>query len=167
MIFIIMITTSIFKIDFLLDILLLVISYFQIRAIKNAIIYFFPYEEYIIINDKLYYEKKIKILKKFFILKKFNIKLDSIISILDFPPKKFFYASGRGFQPLKYIYYFEPYERICIKTKDKEEYLVCNYARKPNSFDIYSNNKESEKEFKIIFQNIKNFIENEKINIYE
>ena len=162
MIFIIIVTTSIFQIDFLLDILLLLLSYFQLRAIKNAIVYFFPYEEYTIVNDRLYYEKKLKILKKFFILKKFNIKLDSIISILDLPPKKFFYTSGRGFQPLKYIYYFKPCERICIKTEDQKKYVVCNYARKPNSFDIYANNKETEKEFKIIFQNIKNFIENEK-----
>ena len=64
MIFIIIVTTSIFKIDFLLDILLLLLSYFQLRAIKNAIVYFFPYKEYTIVNDRLYYEKKLKILKK-------------------------------------------------------------------------------------------------------
>ena len=38
----------------------IVISYFLIKGMKNAIIYFFPYEEYEIIEDRLYYKKKLK-----------------------------------------------------------------------------------------------------------
>ena len=41
----------------------IVISYFLIKGMKNAIIYFFPYEEYEIIEDKLYYRKKLKLLQ--------------------------------------------------------------------------------------------------------
>ena len=42
----------------------ILITYFIIKAMKNAIIYFFPYEEYEIIEDRLYYRKKLKLFAK-------------------------------------------------------------------------------------------------------
>ena len=54
---------------------------------KNAIIYFFPYEEYEIIEDRLYYKKKLKLFAKSFIMEKFDISLKDIDSISSLPPK--------------------------------------------------------------------------------
>ena len=65
----------------------IVISYFIIKAMKNAIIYFFPHEEYEIIEDRLYYRKKLKLLGKSFIMKKFDVNLKDIDSISSLPPK--------------------------------------------------------------------------------
>ena len=65
----------------------IVITYFIIKAMKNAIIYFFPYEEYEIIEDKLYYRKKLKLFGKSFIIEKFDVSLKDIDSISSLPPK--------------------------------------------------------------------------------
>ena len=59
----------------------ILITYFIIKAMKNAIIYFFPYEEYEIIEDRLYYKKKLKLFAKSFIMEKFDISLKDIDSI--------------------------------------------------------------------------------------
>ena len=48
----------------------IIISYLLIKAMKNAIIYFFPYEEYEIINDRLDYKKKLKLFGKSFVMEK-------------------------------------------------------------------------------------------------
>ena len=59
----------------------LIINFFYLRAVKNAIFNFFTYEEYKINEGKLYYEKKLKLFKKIFYLRKFEINLSDIDSI--------------------------------------------------------------------------------------
>ena len=133
----------------------IVISYFLIKGMKNAIIYFFPYEEYEIIEDRLYYKKKLKLLGKSFIMKKFDVNLKDIDSISSLPPK----ISFRG---LKYFDDLKPCKRIYIRLKNEEGYEVCNFAKNPYNYVAFFQdvNKAIEREFIEIFNNIKSFIEN-------
>ena len=133
----------------------IVISYFLINGMKNAIIYFFPYEEYEIIEDRLYYKKKLKLLGKSFIMKKFDVNLKDIDSISSLPPK----ISFRG---LKCFDDFKPCKRIYIRLKNGTEYEVCNFAKNPYNYATFFQdvNKGIEREFIEIFNNIKSFIEN-------
>ena len=133
----------------------IVISYFLIKGMKNAIIYFFPYEEYEIIEDRLYYKKKLKLLGKSFIMKKFDVSLKDIDSISSLPPK----ISFRG---LKCFDDLKPCKRIYIRLKNGEGYEVCNFAKNPYNYVAFFQdiNKAIEIEFKEIFNNIKSFIEN-------
>ena len=133
----------------------IVISYFLIKGMKNAIIYFFPYEEYEIIEDRLYYKKKLKLLGKSFIMKKFDVNLKDIDSISSLPPK----ISFRG---LKCFDDFKPCKRIYIRLKNGTEYEVCNFAKNPYNYATFFQdvNKGIEREFIEIFNNIKSFIEN-------
>ncbi len=133
----------------------IVISYFLIKGMKNAIIYFFPYEEYEIIEDRLYYKKKLKLLGKSFIMKKFDVNLKDIDSISSLAPKI-------SYMGLKYFDDLKPCKRIFIRLKNGEGYEVCNFAKNPyNYFAFFQDiNKAIEIEFKEIFNNIKSFIEN-------
>jgi len=133
----------------------IVISYFLIKAMKNAIIYFFPYKEYEIIGDRLYYRKKLKLLGKSFIMKKFDVNLKDIDSISSLPPK----ISFRG---LKCFDDLKPCKRIYIRLKNEEGYEVCNFAKNPYNYVAFFQdvNKAIEREFIEIFNNIKSFIEN-------
>ena len=133
----------------------IVISYFLIKGMKNAIIYFFPYEEYEIIEDRLYYKKKLKLLGKSFIIKKFDVNLKDIDSISSLPPK----ISFRG---LKCFDDLKPCKRIYIRLKNEEGYEVCNFAKNPYNYVAFFQdvNKAIEGEFIEIFNNIKSFIEN-------
>ena len=133
----------------------IVISYFLIKGMKNAIIYFFPYEEYEIIEDRLYYKKKLKLLGKSFIMKKFDVNLKDIDSISSLPPK----ISFRG---LKCFDDFKPCKRIYIRLKNGTEYEVGNFAKNPYNYATFFQdvNKGIEREFIEIFNNIKSFIEN-------
>lgn len=54
---------------------------FSNKSNKNAIIYFFPYEEYEIIEDRLYYKKKFKLFGKSFVMERFDVALKDIDSI--------------------------------------------------------------------------------------
>ena len=132
----------------------ILITYFIIKAMKNAIIYFFPYEEYEIIEDRLYYKKKLKLFAKSFIMEKFDVNLKDIDSISSLDPK----ISYIG---LKSLDDFKPCKRIYIKLKNGKGYEVCNYTKNPYNYDFFGNtNKVLEMEFKEIFNNIKSFIEN-------
>ena len=133
----------------------IVISYFLIKGMKNAIIYFFPYEEYEIIEDRLYYKKKLKLLGKSFIMKKFDVNLKDIDSISSLPPK-ISYMGLKCFDDLK------PCKRIYIRLKNGEGYEVCNFVKNPYNYVAFFQdiNKAIEIEFKEIFNNIKSFIEN-------
>ena len=133
----------------------IVISYFLIKGMKNAIIYFFPYEEYEIIEDRLYYKKKLKLLGKSFIMKKFDVNLKDIDSISSLPPK----ISFRG---LKCFDDLKPCKRIYIRLKNEEGYEVCNWGKISYNYVDFSGdiNKVLEREFIEIFNNIKSFIEN-------
>lgn len=111
----------------IMSIACIVISCFLIRAMKNAIIYFFPYEEYKIIEDRLYYKKKLKLFGKFFIIEKFDINLKDIDGISSLPPKIFY----TGF---KYLEDFKPCKRIYIRLKNGEGYEVCNFAKNPYNY---------------------------------
>ena len=130
------------------------ISYFLIKAIKNAIIYFFPYEEYEIIDNSLYYKKKLKLFGKSFIIEKFDVALKDIDSISSLAPKIFYMG-------LKILDDFKPCKRIYIKLKNGTEYEVCNFSKSPYNYDFFGNaNNVLEIEFKETFNKIKSFIEN-------
>ena len=135
----------------------ILITYFIIKAMKNAIIYFFPYEEYEIIEDRLYYKKKLKLFGKSFIMEKFDVSLKDIESISSLAPK----ISYIG---VKSLDDFKPCKRIHIRLKNGEGYEVCNFSKNPYNYDFFRNtNKVLEMEFKEIFNNIKSFIENGEI----
>ena len=130
------------------------ISCFLIKAIKNAIIYFFPYEEYEIIEDRLYYKKKLKLFGKSFVMEKFDVALKDIDSISSLAPKIFYMG-------LKILDDFKPCKRIYIKLKNGTEYEVCNFSKSPYIYDFFGNaNDVLEIEFKEVFNKIKSFIEN-------
>ena len=131
------------------------ISYFIVKAIKNAVIYFFPYEEYEIIYDKLYYKKKLKLFGKSFAMEKFDINLKDIDSILSLAPK----ISYIG---IKILDDFKPFKRIYIKLKNGERYEVCNWGKISYNYADFSGNIDNilEIEFKKVFNKIKSFIEN-------
>ena len=133
----------------------ILITYFIIKAMKNAIIYFFPYEEYEIIEDRLYYKKKLKLFAKSFIMEKFDISLKDIDSISSLAPK----ISYIG---VKSLDDFKPCKRIYIKLKNGKGYEVCNWGKISYNYVDFSGdiNKVLEMEFKEIFNNIKSFIEN-------
>ena len=131
------------------------ISYFIVKAIKNAVIYFFPYEEYEIIDDRLYYKKKLKLFGKSFVMEKFDINLKDIDSILSLAPK----ISYIG---IKILDDFKPFKRIYIKLKNGEKYEVCNWGKISYNYADFSGNIDNilEIEFKKVFNKIKSFIEN-------
>ena len=133
----------------------ILISYFIIKAMKNAIIYFFPYEEYEIIEDRLYYKKKLKLFTKSFIMEKFDVSLKDIDSISSLAPKI-------SYMGLKSLDDFKPCKRIYIKLKNGKGYEVCNWGKISYNYVDFSGdiNKVLEIEFKEIFNNIKSFIEN-------
>ena len=132
----------------------IIISYFLIKAMKNAIIYFFPYEEYEIIDDKLHYKKKLKLFGKSFVMEKFDVSLKDIESISSLAPKN-------SYLGIKSLDDFKPCKRIYIKLKNGTEYEVCNFSKSPYNYDFFGNaNDVLEIEFKETFNNIKFFIEN-------
>lgn len=135
----------------------ILITYFIIKAMKNAIIYFFPYEEYEIVEDRLYYRKKLKLFAKSFIMEKFDVRLKDIDSISSLAPKI-------SYMGLKSLDDFKPCKRIYIKLKNGKGYEVCNFSKNPYNYDFFGDaNKVLEIEFKEIFNNIKSFIENGEI----
>ena len=144
------------------NIVCLVINFFYLRAVKNAIFNFFTYEEYKINEGKLYYEKKLKLFKKDFCLRKFEINLSDIDSIYVLSEKKLIHYRRRKAGLQRYIEYFTPYERIKIKLIDEKEYFVCNYVKKPEYNETY--NEAAEAVFQTIANNIKDFILEEKEN---
>ena len=131
------------------------ISYFLIKAIKNAIIYFFPYEEYEIIEDRLYYKKKLKLFGKSFVMEKFDVSLKNIESISSLAPKS-------SYLGIKSLDDFKPSKRIHISLKNGEGYEVCNWGKISYNYVDFSGDidKVLEIEFKEIFNKIKSFIEN-------
>ena len=131
------------------------ISYFLIKAIKNAIIYFFPYEEYEIIDDKLHYKKKLKLFGKSFVMEKFDVSLKDIDSISSLAPKS-------SYLGIKSLDDFKPSKRIHISLKNGEGYDVCNWRKMSYDYvGFYGDiNKVLEIEFKETFNKIKSFIEN-------
>ena len=133
----------------------IVISYFLIKAMKNAIIYFFPYEEYEIIEDRLYYKKKLKLFGKYFIMEKFDINLKDIESISSLAPKI-------SYMGVKFLDDFKPCKRIHIRLKNGEGYEVCNWGKISYNYVDFSGDidKVLEIEFKEVFNKIKSFIEN-------
>ena len=144
------------------NIVCLVINFFYLRAVKNAIFNFFTYEEYKINEGKLYYEKKLKLFKKDFCLRKFEINLSDIDSIYVLSEKKLIHYRRRKAGLQRYIEYFTPYERIKIKLIDGKEYTVCNYVKKREYNKVYD--EAAEAVFQTIANNIKDFIFEEKEN---
>ena len=139
----------------IMSIACIIISYLLIKAMKNAIIYFFPYEEYEIIDDKLHYKKKLKLFGKSFVMEKFDVSLKDIESISSLAPKN----SYLGIKPLDD---FKPSKRIHISLKNGEGYEVCNWGKISYNYVDFSGDidKVLEIEFKEVFNKIKSFIEN-------
>ena len=139
----------------IMSIACIVISYLLIKAMKNAIVYFFPYEEYEIIDDRLYYRKKLKLFGKSFIMEKFDVSLKDIDSISSLAPKI-------SYMGVKILDDFKPCKRIYIRLKNEEGYEVCNWGKISYNYVDFSGNidKVLEIEFKEVFNNIKSFIEN-------
>ena len=133
----------------------ILITYFIIKAMKNAIIYFFPYEEYEIIEDRLYYRKKLKLFAKSFIMEKFDVNLKDIESISSLAPKI-------SYMGVKILDDFKPCKRIYIRLKNGEGYEVCNWGKISYNYVDFSGDidKVLEIEFKEVFNKIKSFIEN-------
>ena len=133
----------------------IIISYLLIKAMKNAIIYFFPYEEYEIIDDKLHYKKKLKLFGKSFVMEKFDVSLKDIESISSLAPKN-------SYLGIKSLDDFKPSKRIHISLKNGEGYEVCNWGKISYNYVDFSGdiNKVLEIEFKEVFNKIKFFIEN-------
>ena len=141
---------------------LLIVNFFYLRAVKNAIFNFFTYEEYKINEGKLYYEKKLKLFKKIFCLRKFEINLSDIDDIFILPPKEFYHDRWTKDIFAKYTEYFKPCKRIKIKLIDSKEYTVCNYVKKREYNKVYA--EAAEAVFQTIANNIKDFILEEKEN---
>ncbi|WP_227876161.1 hypothetical protein [Fusobacterium pseudoperiodonticum] len=139
----------------IMSIACIIISYLLIKAMKNAIIYFFPYEEYEIIDDKLHYKKNLKLFGKSFVMEKFDVSLKDIESISSLAPK----ISYIGIKPLDD---FKPFKRIHISLKNEEGYEVCNWGKISYNYVDFSGDidKVLEIEFKEVFNKIKSFIEN-------
>ena len=133
----------------------IIISYLLIKAMKNAIIYFFPYEEYQIIEDRLYYKKKLKLFGKSFVMEKFDVSLKDIESISSLAPKN-------SYLGIKSLDDFKPSKRIHISLKNGEGYEVCNWGKISYNYVDFSGDidKVLEIEFKEVFNKIKSFIEN-------
>ena len=133
----------------------IIISYLLIKAMKNAIIYFFPYEEYEIIDDRLYYKKKLKLFGKSFVMEKFDVSLKDIESISSLAPKS-------SYLGIKSLDDFKPSKRIHISLKNGEGYEVCNWGKISYNYVDFSGDidKVLEIEFKEVFNKIKSFIEN-------
>lgn len=133
----------------------IIISYLLIKAMKNAIIYFFPYEEYEIIDDKLHYKKKLKLFGKSFVMEKFDVSLKDIDSISSLAPKN-------SYLGIKSLDDFKPSKRIHISLKNGEGYEVCNWGKISYNYVDFSGDidKVLEIEFKEVFNKIKSFIEN-------
>ena len=133
----------------------IIISYLLIKAMKNAIIYFFPYEEYEIINDRLDYKKKLKLFGKSFVMEKFDVSLKDIESISSLAPKN-------SYLGIKSLDDFKPSKRIHISLKNGEGYEVCNWRKISYNYVDFSGDidKVLEIEFKEVFNKIKSFIEN-------
>ena len=144
------------------NIVCLIINFFYLRAIKNAISNFFTYEKYKINDGKLYYEKELKLFKKIFCFRKFEINLFDISNISILPPKEFY--NDRWLKDIfaKYTEYFKPCKRIKIKLIDGKEYTVCNYVKKREYNKVYDEGAEAV--FQVIANNIKDFIFEEKEN---
>jgi len=122
--------------------------------LHNFFFYFFPYEEYEIIDDKLHYKKKLKLFGKSFVIEKFDVALKDIDSISSLAPKSFYMG-------LKILDDFKPCKRIYIKLKNGIGYEVCNFSKSPYNYDFFGDaNNVLEIEFKETFNNIKFFIEN-------
>ena len=141
---------------------LLIVNFFYLRAVKNAIFNFFTYEEYKINEGKLYYEKKLKLFKKAFCFRKLEIDLTDIDDIFILPPKEFYYDRWTSDIFAKYTEYFKPCKRIKIKLIDSKEYTVCNYVKKREYNKVYAETAEAV--FQTIANNIKDFILEEKEN---
>ena len=139
----------------IMSIACIIISYLLIKAMKNAIIYFFPYEEYEIIDDKLHYKKNLKLFGKSFVMEKFNVSLKDIESISSLAPKN-------SYLGIKSLDDFKPSKRIHISLKNGEGYEVCNWGKISYNYVDFSGDidKVLEIEFKEVFNKIKSFIEN-------
>ena len=138
---ILLIFLFIFSREIVPAIAILIPNYFFIRAIIIVLKYFISIEECYCIEDKFYYKK---ILWNRWILREFEIPIYEIKKIQDNGKLilKTELQAGVGYL----LYYFNPYERICIETIFGRKYNIWNYKKRPSYWSI-DNLYEDDREF--------------------
>jgi len=145
--------------NILVIIALLVPNYFFIRGIIIVLKYFISIEECYCIEDKFYYKK---VLWNKWTLKKFEIPIYEIKKIEDNGKLilRTELQAGVGYL----LYYFNPYERICIETISGKRYDIWNYKKRPSYLSI-DNLYDDDREFLDFLFSIRAMIENRKKEI--
>ena len=135
---ILLIFLFIFSREIVPAIAILIPNYFFIRIVLK---YFISIEECYCIEDKFYYKK---ILWNRWILREFEIPIYEIKKIQDNGKLilKTELQAGVGYL----LYYFNPYERICIETIFGRKYNIWNYKKRPSYWSI-DNLYEDDREF--------------------
>ena len=138
---ILLIFLFIFSREIVPAIAILIPNYFFIKAIIIVLKYFISIEECYCIEDKFYYKK---ILWNRWILREFEIPIYEIKKIQDNGKLilKTELQAGVGYL----LYYFNPYERICIETIFGRKYNIWNYKKRPSYWSI-DNLYEDDREF--------------------
>ena len=138
---------------------LLVPNYFFIRAIIIVLKYFISIEECYCIEDKFCYKK---VLWNKWTLRKFEIPIYEIKKIEDNGKLilRTELQAGVGYL----LYYFNPYERICIETISGKRYDIWNYKKRPSYWSM-DNLYEDDREFLDFLFSIRAMVEDRKKEI--
>ena len=142
--------------NILVIIALLVPNYFFIRAIIIVLKYFISIEECYCIEDKFYYKK---VLWNKWTLRKFEIPIYEIKKIQDNGKLILQTELQAGVGYL--LYYFNPYERICIETISGKRYDIWNYKKRPSYLSI-DNLYDDDREFLDFLFSIRAMVEDRK-----
>ena len=145
--------------NILVIIALLVPNYFFIRAIIIVLKYFISIEECYCIEDKFCYKK---VLWNKWTLRKFEIPIYEIKKIEDNGKLilRTELQAGVGYL----LYYFNPYERICIETISGKRYDIWNYKKRPSYWSM-DNLYEDDREFLDFLFSIRAMVEDRKKEI--
>ena len=138
---------------------LLIPNYFFIRAIIIVLKYFISIEECYCLEDKFYYKK---VLWNKWTLRKFEIPIHEIKKIQDNGKLilRTELQAGVGYL----LYYFNPYERICIETISGKRYDIWNYKKRPSYWSM-DNLYEDDREFLDFLFSIRAMVEDRKKEI--
>ncbi|ERT43379.1 hypothetical protein [Fusobacterium nucleatum] len=158
---ILLIFLYIFSREIVPAIAMLVPNYFFIRAIIIVLKYFISIEECYCIEDKFYYKK---ILWNRWILREFEIPVHEIKEIQD--NGKLILRSELKEASVGYLlYYFNPYERICIETISGKSYNIWNYKKRPSYWSM-DNLYEDDREFLDYLFSIRAMVSDRKKEIF-
>ena len=138
---------------------LLIPNYFFIRAIIIVLKYFISIEECYCLEDKFYYKK---VLWNKWTLRKFEIPIHEIKKIQDNGKLilRTELQAGVGYL----LYYFNPYERICLETVYGKKYNIWNYKKRPSYWNM-DNLYEDDREFLDFLFSIRAMVEDRKKEI--